>query len=147
MGWGSREKSIVVVASQSNISRLRVVGILLAALAGTAAFAQQTETPVNSSQSLRLPENPQLFGPAIPSVIKATAIVNGDVITQSDIDQRLALLAIANDGEIPADELDRLRQQVLRNLIDEALQIQAATTEKIEIRESDIDKTIVRVAA
>ena len=147
MGWGSREKSIVVVASQSNISRLRVAGILLAALAGTAAFAQQAETSVNSSQSLRLPENPQLFGQAIPSVIKATAIVNGDVITQSDVDQRLALLAIANEGEIPADELDRLRQQVLRNLIDEALQIQAAATEKIDIRESDIDKTIVRVAA
>ena len=137
----------MAVASQSNISRLRVTGVLLAALAGTAAFAQQAETPVNTSQSLRLPANPQLFGQAIPSVIKATAIVNGDVITQSDVDQRLALLAIANNGEIPADEVDRLRQQVLRNLIDEALQIQAATTEKIDIRESDIDKTVVRVAA
>ncbi len=136
----------MAVASQSNISRLRVAGVLLAALAGTAAIAQQAQAPVNSSKSLRLPENPQLFGPAIPSVIKATAIVNGDVITQSDVDQRLALLAIANDGEIPADEIDRLRQQVLRNLIDETLQIQAATTEKIEIRASDIDKTLVRVA-
>ena len=38
-----------------------------------------------------LPENPQVFGTAMPSVIKATAIVNGDVITQTDIDQRLAL--------------------------------------------------------
>jgi peptidyl-prolyl cis-trans isomerase SurA len=147
MGWGSREKPNVAVASQTNISRLRLAGVLLAALAATAAFAQQAETPVNSSQSLRLPENPQVFGQAIPSVIKATAIVNGDVITQTDVDQRLALLAVANNGEIPADEIDRLRQQVLRNLIDESLQIQAAATEKIEIRQSDIDKTIVRVAA
>ena len=37
----------------------------------------------------------------MPSVIKATAIVNGSVITQTDIDQRLALLAIANGGKIP----------------------------------------------
>ena len=71
-----------------------------------------------------------MFGNALPSVIKATAIVNGEVITQTDIDQRLALLAIANGGTIPADEVERLRQQVLRNLIDETLQIQAAKAEK-----------------
>jgi len=82
----------------------------------------------------------------MPSVVKATAIVNGDVITQTDIDQRLALLAIANGGKIPADEVERLRQQVLRNLIDETLQIQAAKTEKITIKSSDIDRTVTRVA-
>ena len=70
----------------------------------------------------------------MPSVIKATAIVNGDVITQTDVDQRLALLAIANGGQIPAEEVERLRQQVLRNLIDETLEIQAAKAEKIEVK-------------
>ena len=55
-------------------------------------------------------------------------------------------LAIANGGQIPADEVERLRQQVLRNLIDETLEIQAAKTEKIEIKQSDIDKTVARVA-
>jgi peptidyl-prolyl cis-trans isomerase SurA len=73
--------------------------------------------------------------------------VNGDVITQTDIDQRLALLAIANGGQIPTDEVQRLREQVLRNLIDETLQIQAAKTEKIDVKTSDIDKTVQRVAA
>ena len=82
----------------------------------------------------------------MPSVVKATAIVNGDVVTQTDVDQRLALLEIANGGKIPAEELDRLRQQVLRNLIDETLQIQAAKTEKITIKASDIDRTVIRVA-
>ena len=42
------------------------------------------------------------------------------------------MLAIANGGQIPADEVDRLREQVLRNLIDETLEIQAAKTEKID---------------
>ena len=100
----------------------------------------------NTTSGLRLPQNPQLFGAAMPSVVKATAIVNGEVITQTDIDQRLALLAIANGGRIPAEEVDRLRQQVLRNLIDETLQIQAARTEKITIKPSDIDRTVARVA-
>ena len=79
-------------------------------------------------------------------MVKATAIVNGEVITQTDVDQRLALLAIANNTPIPANELDRLRQQVLSNLIDETLQIQAARNEEIEITDADVDKTVARVA-
>ena len=82
----------------------------------------------------------------MPSVIKATALVNGDVITQTDVDQRLALLAIANGGKIPQNEVDSLRQQVLRNLIDETLEIQAARAAKIEWKTSDIDRTVERVA-
>ena len=114
-------------------------------LAG-AALAQQAGTPVDSTATLKLPENPQLFGNSLPSVVKATAIVNGEVITQTDIDQRLALLAISNGGQIPANEVEQLRQQVLSNLIDETLQIQAAKAEEIEIPETDIDKTVERVA-
>ena len=85
---------------------------------------------VNSAQSLKLPENAQIFGNAMPSVVKATAIVNGDVITPTDIDQRLAWLMIANGQQVSGDELKRLRDQVLRNIIDETLEIQAAKTEK-----------------
>jgi peptidyl-prolyl cis-trans isomerase SurA len=126
-------------------------GAVLGLAAATSALAQQvpedSAAPVaNSTQSLGLPQNPTIFGTAMPSVVKATAIINGDVITQTDVDQRLALLAIANGGQIPAEEVDRLRQQVLRNLIDETLEIQAAKTAKIDIRTSDIDKTVVRVA-
>lgn len=130
-----------------------VAGAALVLLAGTAAPAQDvpdesrdSQEQVNSTRSLGLPDNPTIFGTAMPSIVKATAIVNGDVITQTDIDQRLALLAIANGGQIPTDEIERLRQQVLRNLIDETLEIQAATTAKIDIKKSDIDKTVARVA-
>ncbi len=133
-----------------NSTRMLLATAAVMVLGGTAALAQQdpAQPPApNTTSSLRLPQNPQLFGNAMPSVVKATAIVNGDVITQTDIDQRVALLAIANGNQqIPADELDRLRQQVLRNLIDETLQIQAAKTEKIEIKNSDIEKTLGRVA-
>lgn len=136
-----------------NSSRAWLAGALLAA-AATSAIAQQqgsdqappSSTP-STTQALRLPENPQIFGTAIPPVIKATAIVNGDVITQTDVDQRLALLALANGGKIPPDQLDELRQQVLRNLIDETLEIQAAKGEKIEVKKSDIDTTLARFAS
>ncbi len=121
------------------------VGLALAA-AGAGMAAQEAAPPINSTATLHLPENPQLFGTTMPSIVKATAIVNGEVITQTDIDQRLALLAIANGGDIPANEVETLRQQVLRNLIDETLQIQAAKHEEITIAAADIDKTVARVA-
>jgi peptidyl-prolyl cis-trans isomerase SurA len=142
----------VASAFRVNKTHALIAGAALALGVASGAVAQDSGQPaddqpeVNSTQSLRLPENPQVFGTAMPSVIKATAIVNGDVITQTDIEQRLALLAIANGGQIPAEERQRLGEQVLRNLIDETLQIQAARTEKIDIKQSDIDKTVQRVA-
>jgi len=127
-----------------------LIGVALSAAAATAALAQgapSDDESLDTAHSLRLPQNPQVFGSAIPSVVKATAIVNGDVITQTDVDQRLAWLAIANGNDVPQDEVERLRQQVLRNLIDETLEIQAAKAEKIDIKQSDIDKTVARVAS
>jgi peptidyl-prolyl cis-trans isomerase SurA len=149
LGWGIREIRIVV-AFGLNSTRALVGAAAVIAVTGS-AFAQQQAgqappTEPNTTSALRLPQNPQVFGAAMPSVIKATALVNGDVITQTDVDQRLALLAIANGNKIPADEVDRLRQQVLRNLIDETLQVQAAKAEKIEIKKSDVDRTVARVA-
>jgi peptidyl-prolyl cis-trans isomerase SurA len=119
---------------------------LAAAAAAQVPAGQAEPTGANGASALRLPENPRVFGSAMPSVVKATAIVNGEAITQTDINQRLALLAIANGGQLPADQLDQLRQQVLRNLIDETLQIQAARAAEIEVKESDVDRTLVRVA-
>ncbi len=130
------------------ISKMTKAGPLtaLVVLGVAAASAVAQDQTTNSTRSLNLPSNPIVFGSALPSVVKATAIVNGEIITQTDIDQRVALMAIANGGNIPADELERLRQQVLRNLIDESLQIQAAKAAEIQVTEADIDKTVSRVA-
>ncbi len=119
-------------------------GVALAAVATGSAVAQ--DQPASTTSVLNLPQNPTVFGTSLPSVVKATAIINGEIITQTDVDQRLALLAIANEGQIPESELDRLRQQVLRNLIDETLQIQAAKAAEIKVDEGDVDRTVARVA-
>ena len=138
------------VAFRRHSTRALCAAALLALVAGSSALAQQATKPPaagpDTAHALKLPENPQVFGTAMPSVIKATAIVNGDVITQTDVDQRLQLLAIANGNQIPPDQADELRQQILRNLIDETLEIQAAKAEKIEIKPADIDRTVQRVA-
>ena len=144
----------MVRAFRVNETRALIAGGAIALGLASGAMAQDAaqpaaidqQPPIDTTQSLKLPQNPQVFGTAMPSVVKATAIVNGDVITQTDIEQRLQLLAIANGGQIPPEERQRLSEQVLRNLIDETLQIQAAKVEKIDIKNSDIDKTVQRVA-
>ena len=123
------------------------LGLASGALAQAANQLGGVNPPVNTSQSLKLPQNPEVFGNAIPSVVKATAIVNGDVITQTDVQHRLQLLVIANGGQIPPEERDRVSEQVLRNLIDEDLEIQAAKDDKIDIKKADVDKTVARVAS
>ena len=76
-----------------------------------------------------------------PNMRTATAKVNGTVITGTDIDHRVALVLAASERkEIPADQLQALRMQVLRNLIDETLQIQAAAAQDMEVSSEEVNQ-------
>lgn len=99
------------------------------------------------SAALDLPKDMTIFGKTDPNVRKATAVINGTIITGTDIDQRLALIVAANGGKIADEEKERLRLQVLRNLIDETLQIQEAAANDIRIDKAEIDDSFNRVAA
>ena len=82
-----------------------------------------------------------------PVVARATAIVNDEIITQSDVTQRVALyLASARSEELSSEDMERLRAQVLRSLIDEALQIQAAREQEVKIEQKEVDATFARYA-
>ncbi|MDE2567701.1 MAG: peptidylprolyl isomerase [Sphingomonadales bacterium] len=110
-----------------------------------AALAQNAdEAPANGE--LNIPANVQIFGKNDPNHRRATAKVNGEVITGTDIDQRLALIVAANQGKVSPDEMERLRMQVLRNLIDETLQIQEAKASDVAVSDEEVDETYNRVA-
>lgn len=110
--------------------------------------ADETPPQTTSTTGLDLPKDITVFGSFDPTVRKATAIVNGDIITDTDVDQRLALVLLANEGaKLPDEERDRLRLQVLRNLIDETLQIQAAKAAEVSVSQSEVDEAFGRVAS
>ena len=88
----------------------------------------------------------RLLGNSDPNVRTATAIVNGQVITGTDIEQRVALVTASSEGEIQPDEMERLRQQVLRNLIDETLQIQAAEVQELPVSDEEVEASYQRLA-
>ncbi len=108
-----------------------------------AGFAQEA----GQEDSLNLPKDVTILEHKDPSVRKATAIVNGTVLTDTDVDQRLALVLAANKGTPSEDERKQLRLQVLSNMIDETLQIQEAAANKINITPAEIQQTYDRVAA
>lgn len=131
------------------VSKAAVRGWMVAALAaaGTAAIAQDTVRDGEVPQTnLDIPQNLQVFGKVDPNVRKATAIVNDTVITATDVDQRVSLVAAANNVTIQGEERERLRLQILRQLIDETLQIQQAKTADITITPGEIDQSFARVA-
>lgn len=96
--------------------------------------------------NISIPENLQIYGPSDPNNRKATAVINGEVITGTDIDQRVALIVSASEGKIGDEELKRLRLQVLRSLMDETLQIQEAKAQEIDVEASEVEETYARVA-
>jgi len=120
-----------------------IAGAWAAALAQTPA---NDDAPQQPETGLNLPSDLTIFGDSDPTVHKATAIVNGSIITDTDVDQRLALVLAANGGKIEGEEKQRLKLQVLRNLIDETLQIQEAKAQDITISKEEIDQTFHRVA-
>jgi peptidyl-prolyl cis-trans isomerase SurA len=115
-----------------NILKNCLVSLAALALLPASASAQTLDDP------LGIPADISLLGEANPNVRTATAIVNGHVITGTDIDQRVALVVSASNNQLSEEELARLRMQVLRNLIDETLQIQAARSQEIEVTQAEV---------
>lgn len=128
------------------IFRLALVSSAAAVLALSPASSQTAaDEPVQ--QGLDIPGGGQLLAkPSDPNVRKATAIVNGEIITGTDVDQRLALIVIANEGQLPPEEMARFRTQILQNLIDETLQIQEAAANEIEVTDAEVNQYFERVA-
>jgi peptidyl-prolyl cis-trans isomerase SurA len=136
----------------TSFRKIGMAGALLLAgtVGATLSAAQNMDAAVDASPTsgdISVPADVRIFGPNNPNLRRATAQVNGDIITGTDVDQRLALILAANENKVSEEEKQRLRLQVLRNLIDETLQIQEARAAKIEIADAEVDQTYARVAA
>nr|WP_234032321.1 peptidylprolyl isomerase [Parerythrobacter jejuensis] len=114
------------------------------------ALAQNAAQPAPAptvSNPLGIPDNITMLGETDPNMRRATAVVNGTVITGTDVDHRVALVSAASQNAISDEEMVRLRMQVLRNLIDETLQIQAAALQEITIGAPEVNQSYQRLAA
>ncbi len=88
--------------------------------------------------------------PAVAAIDRAiegiAAIVNDQVISLFDVDQRVDLIFATSGLEKSNEMRERLRQQVLRSLVDEKLQMQEADRVEIKVEPTEVDKSIERIA-
>jgi peptidyl-prolyl cis-trans isomerase SurA len=74
------------------------------------------------------------------------AVVNQELVTAAEVDQRIAAARAANRGrELPP--ANELRQQALESLIDERVLVTYARNSGIKVEDSEIDRAVANVAA
>jgi len=83
----------------------------------------------------------------VPSVetTRIVAIVNGDVITNVDVDNRTRLFALSTGLPMSPDIIERLKPQILRQLIDERLRMQEVQRRKIVVPDKDIAEAMHQI--
>lgn len=106
------------------------------AVCGADAFAatnqKQQAKPGNSAQKPR---------------VGIAALVNDDIITFNDIDDRMRLYMLGAPQNLPNEARQRLLQQAVYRLVDEKLQMQEAKALNIEVARSDIEQGFAAIAA
>ena len=133
-----------VISFAKQVFRFGLAG-LGATLIATGAQAQ---VQPGGSDAFNLPDDVSfVVTPADPNMRRATARVNGNIITGTDVDHRVALILAAQQTEVAPEEVARLRLQVLRNLIDEVLRIQEASAQDMPVSADEIGSQYERYAS
>jgi peptidyl-prolyl cis-trans isomerase SurA len=102
-----------------------VWSVIALLLAQPVAMAAVTAPPAPTAQAMRI-----------------VAVVNGDVISNADVDNRTRLFALSTGLPMTQDVLDRLKQQITRQLIDEKLRMQEVQRRHIVIPDKAIADAI-----
>lgn len=107
-----------------------------------ASVANAAEPTTNTSTTTTAVGSTPLTGGS-----RIAAVVNGDVISQADISNRAKLFAISTGLPMSPEVMDRLRSQILRQLVDERLRLQEAQRRKIIIQDAQIAAAIKDIEA
>jgi peptidyl-prolyl cis-trans isomerase SurA len=75
-------------------------------------------------------------------ITRIVAVVNGDVISNADVDNRARLFAVSTGLPLTPDVIGRLKSQITRQLIDERLRMQEVQRRKIVIPDKQIADAI-----
>ena len=86
------------------------------------------------------PIKPMALEPSNGSTI--VAVVNGEAITQTDVDNRRRLFALSTGVPVTQEILDRLAPQVTVQLIDERLRLQEMQRRRVDVSDKDIADAI-----
>lgn len=83
--------------------------------------------------------------PALTNGLGLAAIVNEDVVTELDVDQRVRLLLVTTGVPYSPEAARAARLTALRSLVDETLQFQEARKVNIGVTEAEVEDSFQRV--
>ena len=118
--------------------------LTLAAQAVAAQAAPSRPAPAPPSPALPGPAQPASAAPTGPSE-HIVAVVNGDVISQGDVEARGRLFALSTGLPVTPEVLARLRPQVTRQLIDERLRLQEEQRRKVVVTDKEIADAVAGI--
>ena len=118
----------------------------LAALGMAVAVSAMAQSPAAPTGRLdtRLGTTP----PRIVPVDRIVAVVNDEVITQNDLNERVNLVVKQiqkQGGQLPSADI--LTHQILERMINDLVQVQVAKESGIKVDDATLDRTIERIAA
>ncbi len=117
------------------MKRSAIASVAMLASVGTAGAVHHRHAP---------PPSPIASETALPAD-RIVATVNGDAITESDVDSREKLFALSTGMKIDPGLLARLRPQITEQLIDEKLRIQEIQRRKIVVTPEEISASIAQI--
>jgi len=126
-----------------------IPAFLVVALTGVAA-AQVRHTPAAAPAS-GVQKNRQTQAPAqapqnTPSAEnRIVAVVNDDVVTTEDLQDRIALVLRTSGMADTTEDRQRLSPRVLRSLIDEKMQMQEAKHLNVSVSKEEVDQALARI--
>ena len=120
-------------------SGLLSAGLCLAFAAQAAGAQAAGPAPARQAAAQQASATPQAPGEHI------VAVVNGDVVSQGDVDARGRLFALSTGLPVTPDVLSRLRPQVTRQLIDERLRLQEEQRRKIVVSDKEIADAVAGI--
>jgi peptidyl-prolyl cis-trans isomerase SurA len=126
-----------VLTSRIPVCVAVLLGVFLAAQGGLSTASAQTRRPGGQQPPDPQPSAAQLLGTPLPGM-KIVAVVNGDVVTSGDVENRARLFALSTGLPTTAEVIDRLKNQILNQLIDEKLRLQEAQRHKVVVPDKQI---------
>ena len=83
--------------------------------------------------------------PAHAQEFRIAAVVNDDVISMSDVDDRMKLVLASTNLQSDPHAVQQVRAQVLRTLIDEKLELQEAKKETVAVGIAEVNEAMTNI--
>jgi peptidyl-prolyl cis-trans isomerase SurA len=131
------------------MTAIRWLFIVLAGLAcfSGEAFAARAPSASGSPGTTPAPQNPTAQPP--PGAVTETriaAVVNDEVISVADLQSRLRMVMLSSNLADSPETRQRIAGQVLRQIVDEKLQMQEAKRQNITATQEEINKALAQIA-